>query len=109
MYSHVLESLCLYLISDILSFYKEELQGETVNYIHDRALVTGKTAIDTLREVIDETEAASQRVRQILGESDARDAWDSFAKGYISFHYGDPRYRLREIIGDESPTRQQTE
>lgn len=109
-YMQAIPDACLYVnyTNDIMSFYKEEIQGETVTYIHDRALVTGKTAFDTLREVIDETEAASQRVRQILGESDARDAWDSFAKGYISFHYGDPRYRLREIIGEESLTSQQT-
>lgn len=85
--------------SDILSFYKEELAGEKVNYIHDRALVTEKTVPETLLDVTDETVAAVGRIRTILGEGEARDAWENFATGYISVHTGNPRYRLQEIIG----------
>ena len=85
--------------SDILSFYKEEQDGEVTSYIHARAHVTGKSLITTLQEVIDEVVAAAKRVRRTLGNSKARKAWDSFERGYIGFHIGDPRYRLQDIFG----------
>ncbi|KAI0927893.1 terpene cyclase [Taiwanofungus camphoratus] len=88
-------------VNDILSFYKEELQNETGNYIQDRAAVTGRSALETLREVINDTVVAMGRIRAILGEGEARDAWESFAKGYISSHFVNPRYRLRDVFGDQ--------
>ncbi|GBE82195.1 predicted protein [Sparassis crispa] len=86
-------------VNDILSFYKEELEGETGNYIGDRGLVEGKSALEVLREVIDETVGAAERVRRILGEGEARDAWENFVRGYTSFHISSPRYRLQEVVG----------
>ncbi|KAF9808172.1 hypothetical protein IEO21_07958 [Rhodonia placenta] len=49
-------------IPDILSYYKEELANELSNYIHDRVIVTGIAPSDTLRNVIDESVSASERV-----------------------------------------------
>lgn len=85
--------------SDILSFYKEDLAGDTSSYIHARARVTGKSLHDTLSEVAREVVAALERVKKHLGEGPARDAWDSFERGYVSFHLHNPRYRLREVVG----------
>lgn len=48
--------------------------------------------------MIDEAVAATERVRHILGEGKARDAWESFANGYISVHLLSPRYRLQQLI-----------
>ncbi|OCH85971.1 terpenoid synthase [Obba rivulosa] len=87
-------------LNDILSFYKEELAGEVGNYISDRALVSGKPSLETLREVIDEAVAARERIHDILGEGDIRDTWDAFVTGAIAFHVIDPRYRLQEILED---------
>ncbi|EMD36641.1 terpene cyclase [Gelatoporia subvermispora B] len=89
-------------LNDILSFYKEELAGEVGNYINDRALVSKMTALETLREVIDEAAAMKQRIQRILGEGEVRDAWDAFVTGAIAFHVVDPRYRLQEILEDKS-------
>ncbi|EED80636.1 predicted protein [Postia placenta Mad-698-R] len=102
-YIQAIPDACIFIdyLNDILSFYKEELTNELVNYIHDRALVTGTSASDALRDVIGETVAAAERVRSILGEGDERDAWDAFVRGYIKFHMDDPRYRLREVLGDD--------
>ncbi|KAH9949258.1 hypothetical protein B0H21DRAFT_820260 [Amylocystis lapponica] len=88
-------------INDILSFYKEEIAGETGNYIRDRASLSSMTALEMLREVIDETVAAMERIRVILGEGPARDAWEGFAAGYINGHTKCLRYRLQEIIGGQ--------
>ncbi|EMD31444.1 hypothetical protein CERSUDRAFT_162846 [Gelatoporia subvermispora B] len=84
--------------NDIMSFYKEVLEGETGNYVQDRALVSGKTSLEALNDVIEDTIAIVERVRRILGEGKARDAWESFVAGYISYHVNNPRYRLADII-----------
>ncbi|OCH85964.1 terpenoid synthase [Obba rivulosa] len=88
-------------LNDILSFYKEELEGEVGNYVGDRALVSGKSSLETLREIIDEAAAASDRIHKILGDGEARDAWDAFVTGGIAFHVIDPRYRLQEVLGTQ--------
>ncbi|KZT73357.1 terpenoid synthase [Daedalea quercina L-15889] len=88
-------------VNDVLSFYKEELAGEKDNYIHERAMATGRSTSMVLREVIDETVAAVRRVRYVLGDTDARAAWENFAAGYIRVHTDNPRYRLKDILGGE--------
>ena len=87
--------------SDILSFYKEEMDGEEDNYIHERALASGSSTSGALQEVIDETVAAVKRVRGILGDGPGRAAWENFAAGYIRVHTDNPRYRLKDILGNE--------
>ena len=87
--------------SDILSFYKEELAGEKDNYIHERALATGRPTSIVLQELIDETISAVQRVRYLLRDADALAAWENFAAGYIRVHTDNPRYRLKDILGGE--------
>lgn len=80
-------------VNDILSFYKEELVGERANYVHERAYVTGKSIPDTLRDLIDETVRAVEQVRDILGEGEARAAFENFATGYISIYIDTPEKR----------------
>ena len=87
--------------SDVLSFYKEELAGEAGNYMSDRARACGKSAQDTLQEVIDETVATVARVRKLSAEGPPRDAWEPFARGWIAFHMHSPRYRLKGLIDCE--------
>ena len=50
--------------------------------------------------VINETIDAVDRIRSILGEGPARNAWESFAGGYINYHIYAPRYRLNEVLSD---------
>ncbi|KZT66299.1 terpenoid synthase [Daedalea quercina L-15889] len=87
--------------NDILSFYKEELAGETGNYVSDRAKACGKTREETLQEIVDETVLLVARIRRGLGDGPVRDAWESFARGWLAFHVCSPRYRLRELINCE--------
>lgn len=85
--------------SDILSFYKEEQDGEVASYIHARSRLSKKTLIATLYEVIDDVVAAVERIRCALGDGKAREAWDSFARGYVGYHVNNPRYRLEDVFG----------
>ena len=86
--------------SDILSYYKEDIEEDTSSYMHARARVSGKSMDETLLEVVDEVAAATKRIRAHLGQGRARDAWERFETHYIWFHIACPRYRLQEILGE---------
>ncbi|KAI0732213.1 Trichodiene synthase-domain-containing protein [Fomitopsis betulina] len=102
-YMQAIPDICWYQnhANDVLSFYKEELAGETGNYMSDRARASGKSVQDTLQDVVDETIITVERIRNILGEGPVRDAWESFASGWIAFHTHSPRYRLKELVDCE--------
>ncbi|KAG6907194.1 hypothetical protein DXG01_010007 [Tephrocybe rancida] len=73
------------LVNDVLSFYKEELAHDTGNYVHNRALVNGKSTHDTLGDIVGETVAAYSRVCNVLQASPAsNERWKIFAYGYMS-------------------------
>ena len=85
-------------ISDILSFYKEELAGETVNYVSLAAACRSATKMDALRETIGRTVQAHHNVLESLkAHAGAHGAYVSFFRGYIEYHTA-PRYKLEEIM-----------
>ncbi|ESK87650.1 hypothetical protein Moror_1925 [Moniliophthora roreri MCA 2997] len=85
------------LANDVLSFYKEELAGETNNYVHTRAFTRGTSAIQTHQEVAEELISIYERVCVTL-EGLELDAWKTFVNGYLAFHVMQKRYRLGEIL-----------
>ncbi|KAG6872437.1 hypothetical protein C0995_009771 [Termitomyces sp. Mi166 len=87
------------LANDVLSFYKEEMQNETGNYVHNRARVHGQSTNDTLLDVSRDTLAAYLRVCKVLKSHSPTtyELWKTFAHGYISCHVDVPRYRLKEL------------
>jgi len=103
-YMQAIADICLFidLTNDVLSFYKEELAGETANYIHNRAVVSGKTPAMILAEVATESKAAYDRVSDLLntsgGSNDGSRAWEIFVNGYVAFHMTQDRYRLNELL-----------
>lgn len=92
-------AVLMYSCSDILSFYKEELQGETSNVIHDRAAVTGKSLQEVLSDLLEEAVMAVSRARSILQGEKEKATWEQFIRGYVAFHFLSPRYRLKELTG----------
>ena len=84
--------------SDLFSFYKEAIAGDTGNFIHRYSRVHRKTIRDTFEDMKERVINRNNTIRMILGEGKARDAWDSFAKGFIQFHIVSPRYKLRDVI-----------
>lgn len=96
------------LINDLLSFYKEHAQNE-VNLISSWCAVDGTTIKQGLERLTDETIYATVRILDILGDKDLEilDTVRAFIHGYVTWHFSEPRYRLREIyekrdIGDMS-------
>lgn len=91
--------------NDIYSFHKEILADDVHTYILERAEVTGKDLTETLSEIVDEAVVACDNVRKILKGTKALEAWESFVAGYAAFHRYTPRYRLKELYGDEERDR----
>ncbi|KAF8894208.1 isoprenoid synthase domain-containing protein [Gymnopilus junonius] len=83
--------------NDVLSFYKEALVGETNNYIHYRAEVTGKEIVQTIQDVANEVVDTHSRISQALESTKASKPWKLFANGLLDFHFATKRYRLSDL------------
>ena len=84
--------------SDIFSFYKEELDNESVNCISNIALCNGWTKLQTLKNIGDETVEAQNEVLAVLSrDPNALEAYKSFCKGYVYFHTSTPRYKIGHL------------
>lgn len=88
------------LFSDLLSFYKEELEGENNNFISISAKGTGNTTkIDALKALADETVECYKRGSRLLQPVPAAwGAYRAFCVGYVEFHVLSVRYRLDELF-----------
>ncbi|KAL0935074.1 uncharacterized protein CTRU02_209665 [Colletotrichum truncatum] len=91
--------------NDVLSFYKEELGGDKRNYIHNRALATGKPVLRIVEEVNMETIESAKRVEAILrGRGIYEDSWNESVRGYMAMHTTNVRYKLEDLgLGEEHP------
>ncbi|KAG0699965.1 isoprenoid synthase domain-containing protein [Suillus ampliporus] len=89
--------------NDILSYYKEEIEGETANYLSLMAASRAITKQDALRELIEKTVQAHHNVLEFLRpQTEAYDAYVSFFNGYFKFHASMGRYKLEEIMSETS-------
>ncbi|KIY51852.1 terpenoid synthase [Fistulina hepatica ATCC 64428] len=99
-YLQALPDLMIYINNgnDILSFYKEELDGETVNRVHMIAKCRSVPQSVVLRDIVDDAVAAHRRITGTLEPwPAAQSAFLSFSQGYVGFHAGITRYRLNEL------------
>ncbi|THU86671.1 terpenoid synthase [Dendrothele bispora CBS 962.96] len=84
--------------NDILSFYKEALDGDQMTYVAFRAKITNKHPICVVSEMVDEITQSHERIVAILsGHPEALKWWLTFEKGYIGWHLDLQRYKLAEI------------
>ncbi|KAF8688291.1 hypothetical protein AX14_003450 [Amanita brunnescens Koide BX004] len=85
--------------NDVLSFFKEELAGETLNYISLRAKINKTSKLEELKNVVNDCLNALQQIKQL--EQDFPDVCGPLAPcwpGYLRFHLSAPRYRLLELL-----------
>ncbi|KIJ55725.1 hypothetical protein M422DRAFT_151602, partial [Sphaerobolus stellatus SS14] len=86
------------LVNDLLSFYKEELQGETRNYVHTRSQNENKSPVKVLLEIKGEVVVSRNTIYAALAHnSDALATWKAFEQGYVHWHLTQDRYKLREL------------
>ncbi|KAF9471865.1 terpenoid synthase [Pholiota conissans] len=87
--------------NDVLSFYKEELAGETVNYISVLSRCHGISKMAAFEKVANDVANADAQVCKILSEEvdqEAYQTWQTFKVGYVSFHTSFERYHLDELM-----------
>lgn len=84
--------------NDLLSFYKEELEGESVNFITMSANENGISKIEALKQLADTTAECYQRGVQLLKSCpEALNAFQSFCVGFFAFHSLSVRYKLNDL------------
>ncbi|KAF8993308.1 hypothetical protein BDQ17DRAFT_1368519 [Cyathus striatus] len=97
-YVQAIPDICDYTnhVNDIMSFYKEELQGEELNYI----TLVGKTRclekLDALKLVSNNTASAHERIMDLL-KGEAYTCYKSYSQGYVGFHSLCRRYKLDQL------------
>ncbi|KAI0670986.1 terpenoid synthase [Trametes maxima] len=84
--------------NDIISFYKEELAGETSNYVHLRADAEGISPWEVLRDLTEEVLDTARRIDEITAKDPELCAlWNRYLQCYLEFSVRTPRYRLAEL------------
>lgn len=87
--------------NDILSYYKEEIVGDTTNYLSHIAASRAITKQDALNEVIEKTVQAHHNILECLRpHTEAYNAYVSFSDGYVKFHAALRRYKMDEIMAE---------
>ncbi|KAG2104285.1 isoprenoid synthase domain-containing protein [Suillus cothurnatus] len=87
--------------NDILSFYKEEIEDETTNYLSRVAASRALTKQDVLHEIIEKTVQAHHNILNCLKpHAEACDAYVRFLTGYFKFHVALKRYKMEEIMAE---------
>jgi len=85
------------IVNDILSFYKEELAGETVTCAHLlRAVRHKENGLEVVHDFIDEAVGLSQEIDALLS-GDVKGMWECWKTGFITWHLCDSRYKLTEL------------
>ena len=91
-------TLSILCFSDILSFYKEELAGETTNQISMVAARNKTSKLDALNALAETTMDIVENTIEILNESpEACEIFMKFVIGLVHFHTSVGRYRLAEL------------
>ncbi|KAG2127645.1 isoprenoid synthase domain-containing protein [Suillus bovinus] len=89
--------------NDILSYYKEEIGGDTANYLSLMAASRACTKQDALHDLIEKTVQAHHNILDCLRPySEAYDAYVCFFEGYVKFHIALKRYKMKEIMAEMS-------
>ncbi|KAG2356680.1 isoprenoid synthase domain-containing protein, partial [Suillus spraguei] len=85
--------------NDILSYYKEEIEGETMNFLSQMAASRALTKQNALHQIIEKTLQAHHNIINCLKpHAEAHDAYVDFFHGFvIKFHAALGRYKLEEI------------
>ncbi|EFQ27817.1 longiborneol synthase [Colletotrichum graminicola] len=84
--------------NDVLSFYKEELSGDTRNYVHNRAMATGRPVLVELEVIKNEVVEAANRAAVILeGRGQYEQSMHDSVRGLLAMHTANPRYKLKDL------------
>ncbi|KAG2369199.1 isoprenoid synthase domain-containing protein [Suillus spraguei] len=89
--------------NDIFSYYKEEIDGESANYLSLMAASRALSKPDALRKLVEKTVHAYHNVLEFLRpRPEAYGAYVTFFEGYVRFHTTLRRYKLEEVLSEVS-------
>ncbi|KAG8161099.1 hypothetical protein KVR01_009363 [Diaporthe batatas] len=95
--------------NDVLSFYKEQLNGEKDNYTNKIAGYSQKSLVETLKEASEDVIACVRRIEHVLaGNEEYAKAWYLHKTGYIHMHTMRSRYKLWQLDIGEKPGEKET-
>lgn len=79
-------------------FYKEEIAGETKNYIHSRARYEKKLPVATMRDVVVDCADSYLRANEVLaGHEKYEKVWLEYVHGYVAMHIKTKRYLMADL------------
>ncbi|KAI0662064.1 terpenoid synthase [Cubamyces menziesii] len=85
-------------VNDVLSFYKEEKEQETANYVHLRAAVERLPPLVILRNLADEIVETTHRLDRLVDDDvELAALWRGYVQRFLEFSVKAPRYRLSEL------------
>lgn len=90
-------------------FYKEELAGDTDNYVHALANYSGTDVFTALRETAREAIECNRRIESVLeGTGHYQKAWHKHGAGYLQLHLARKRYKLSHLgVGIDEPVKKE--
>ncbi|KXN81471.1 Trichodiene synthase [Leucoagaricus sp. SymC.cos] len=95
-YPDLVDYICF--VNDLLSFYMEELTGNSANCVSMGAKSKGITKIEALKQLADLAADSYCRGSKLLqSHPRALDAFRSFCAGYVGSHAIGTRYKLAEL------------
>ena len=81
-----------------MSFYKEEMRGESDNFISLLSASQGLDKMTVLATLASDVAKSNDVIKAILrDEPDALQAWLTFMAGYVYFHTSNARYKLDRL------------
>ena len=81
-----------------MSFYKEAVENDECCYLRRYGQIYNKTLEQSVVDLVEKNINTTERIRKILGEGPAREAWEDFASGYVHFGLYCHRYRWKEVV-----------
>ncbi|KAI9058151.1 terpenoid synthase [Trametes sanguinea] len=97
-YLQILPEIEHWTLGTKLSFYKEELAGETSNYVHLRADAEQISPWEVLHQLTEEVLDTASRIDEITAKDPELSAlWNRYLQSYLEFSVRTPRYRLADL------------
>ena len=88
-----------HLISDVFSFYKEELAGEETNAISMMAQCENRPKLDVAKQIRQEALQGISMCSFLLKDRpEILEAVNGFKTGYVHFHTALSRYKLKQLL-----------
>lgn len=88
-------------VNDLISFYKEyDSPRDQVSLVANYCQVEGISLNQAFDRVTEDTISSCEQLLNLLADGQAPAVADSirrFVHGYVTWHFSDPRYRMREI------------